>query len=73
MKFAYYFTCLVLVAFKLVAYKKCKVLIIIITPLLALYNIKLLTDFNCEWRKIRHATVKNYCVMIYGIRTFSPG
>ena len=57
MKVGYCFTCLLLVAYKLVAYKKCKALIIIIIPPLALYNINLLTDLNFEWRKIRHATV----------------
>ena len=57
-------------AYKLVAYKKCKALIIMIIPILALYNINLLTELNWEWRQIRHASVKKYCVIIYGIRTF---
>ena len=57
-------------AYKLVAYKKCKVLIIMNIPILALYNINLLTKLNWEWRQIRHATVKKYGVIIYGIRLF---
>ena len=57
MKVGYYFTCLVLVAYKLVAYKKCKALIIIIILPLALNNINLLTDLNFEWTKIRNAIV----------------
>ena len=73
LKVAYYFTCLVLVGYKLVACKKCKALIIIIISPLALYNINLLTDLNWKWRQIRHATVKKHCVMIYGIRIFPPG
>ena len=52
MKVGYYFTCLVLVA-----YKKCKALIIIIILPLALNNINLLTDLNFEWTKIRNAIV----------------
>ena len=54
----------------MVAYKKRKALIIIIIPILALYNMNLLTELNWEWRQIRHVTVKKYCVIIYGIRTF---
>ena len=50
-------------AYKLVAYKKCKALIIIIIPILALYNINLLTELNWEWRQIKHTTVKKYCVI----------
>ena len=45
-------------AYRLVAYKKCKALIIMIIPILALYNINLLAELNWEWRQIRHATVK---------------
>ena len=41
-----------------------------IIPILALYNINLLTELNWEWRQIRHATAKKYCVIIYGIRLF---
>ena len=73
MKVAYYFTCLVLVAYKLVAYKKCEALIIIIIPILVLYDINLLTELNWEWRQMRHATVIKHCVIIYGIQTFLPG
>ena len=58
-----------MVAYKLVAYKKCKALI----PILVLYNINLLTEVNWEWKQIRHATVKKHCVIIYGIQTFPPG
>ena len=60
-------------AYKLVAYKKCKALIIMIIPILALYNINLLTELNWELRQIRHATIKKHCVIIYGILTFPPG
>ena len=59
-------------AYKLVACKKCKALIIIIIPILALHNISLLTELNWERKQIRHATVKKYCVIIYGIWTFLP-
>ena len=72
LKATYYFIGLVLMAYKLVAYKKCKVLIILITPPLALYNINLLTNLNWERRQIRHGTVKKHCVMIYGMRIFPP-
>ena len=51
-------------AYKLVAYKKCKALIFIIIPVLALYNINLLTELDWEWRQIRYANVKKYCVII---------
>ena len=68
-----FYLSILLGAYKLVAYKKCKALIITIIPILALYNINLLTELNWEWRQIRHATVKNHCVIIYGIRTFPPG
>ena len=73
LKVAYYFTCLVLVGYKLVACKKCKALIIIIISPLALYNINLLTELNWKWRQIRHATVKKHCVMICGNQIFPPG
>ena len=46
-------------AYKLVAYKKYKAFIIMIVPILALYNINLLTELNWEWRQIRQVTVKN--------------
>ena len=59
-----------LVAYKLVAYKKSKALIIINIPPLTLYNINLTMDLNWEWRQIRHATVKKHYFMIYGIQIF---
>ena len=52
--------------------KKCKALIIIIMPPLALYNINLPMNLNWEWRQIKHVIVKQHYIMIYGIYTFSP-
>ena len=65
-----FYLSILLDTYKLVTYKKCKALIIIIISILALYNINLLTELNWEWRQIRHATVKKHCIMIYGIWIF---